>query len=69
MHVSRRHFLQGGLALATGGMLAGCGALQPRGQQPARIPKIGVLVGSDPGDTARIEPFKRGLVELGYIDG
>src|SRR5688572_24955397 len=39
-------------------------------QQPKKIPRIGVLVTSSPSPTSqRIEAFRRGLRELGYLEG
>jgi putative ABC transport system substrate-binding protein len=39
-------------------------------QQPAKIPRIGYLTGATPdGQSARIEPFRQGLRELGYVEG
>jgi putative ABC transport system substrate-binding protein len=39
-------------------------------QQPKRVPKIGYLsVLSPSSDSARIEAFRQGLRELGYVDG
>ncbi|MBI3064897.1 MAG: ABC transporter substrate-binding protein [Deltaproteobacteria bacterium] len=39
-------------------------------QQPARIPRIGYVVGASPSAiSARIEAFRQGLRELGYVDG
>ena len=39
-------------------------------QQPTKIPKIGYLTGATPGgQAARIEAFRQGLRELGYIEG
>jgi putative ABC transport system substrate-binding protein len=37
-------------------------------QQPARIPRIGYLTGS-PLSSDRIEALRRGLRELGYVEG
>jgi putative ABC transport system substrate-binding protein len=42
---------------------AGSGA-----QQPAKVPRIGYLTGS-PLSSDRIEAFRRGLRELGYVEG
>jgi putative ABC transport system substrate-binding protein len=42
-HHSRRRFLQGSLGLACLTVLSGCAAGPPRVQQPARVPKIGLL--------------------------
>ena len=39
-------------------------------QQTTKIPRIGYLTGATPeGQTARIEAFRQGLRELGYIEG
>ena len=39
-------------------------------QQPAKIPRIGILIGSSPSaNAARIEAFRQGLRELGYVEG
>ena len=37
-------------------------------QQPKKIPRIGFLVNTGP-DAPNIEPFRKGLRELGYIEG
>ncbi|HEU4345050.1 MAG TPA: ABC transporter substrate-binding protein [Candidatus Binatia bacterium] len=39
-------------------------------QQPAKMARIGILIGSSPSaNAARIEAFRRGLRELGYVEG
>ena len=39
-------------------------------QQPKKIPRIGFLVASSPSPTAtRVEAFRRGLRDLGYVEG
>jgi putative tryptophan/tyrosine transport system substrate-binding protein len=39
-------------------------------QQPDKIPRIGLLIGSSPSaNAARIEAFRQGLRELGYVEG
>jgi len=38
-------------------------------QQPKKIPRIGYLIGSSPTANARVEAFRQGLRELGYIEG
>jgi len=39
-------------------------------QQPAKVPRIGYLIGTFPSvDSARIKPFRQGLRELGYVEG
>jgi putative ABC transport system substrate-binding protein len=66
---SRRQFVQGagvtGLAL-----LAGCGRLPGQAEQPAKVPRIGVLafVTADPS-AADNAAFRQGLRDLGYSEG
>jgi putative ABC transport system substrate-binding protein len=39
-------------------------------QQSAKVPRIGYLTGATPdGQSARIESFRQGLHELGYVEG
>ena len=39
-------------------------------QQPTKIPRIGYLAGSSPSTIlARIEAFRKGLRDLGYVEG
>ena len=39
-------------------------------QQPAKVPRIGYLAASSPStNLARIEAFRQGLRELGYVEG
>src|SRR5262245_14736489 len=39
-------------------------------QQPTKVPRIGYLTGATPdGQSARIESFRQGLRELGYVEG
>jgi putative ABC transport system substrate-binding protein len=39
-------------------------------QQPTKVPRIGYLTGATPdGQSARIEAFRQGLRELGYVEG
>jgi len=46
-----------------------CGA-RAEAQQPARIPRIGILIGSSASRySARVEAFRRRLRELGYVEG
>ncbi len=66
--VSRRQFVQGvgvaGLALATG-----CGRLPEQAQQPGKVPRVGVLLGSVSTLSPEAEVFRQGLREHGYIEG
>jgi putative ABC transport system substrate-binding protein len=44
--------------------------LPAEAQQPTRVPRIGFLFGGSPsGNAGRIEAFRQGLRELGYIEG
>ena len=39
-------------------------------QQPTKVPRIGYLTGATPdGQSDRIEAFRQGLRELGYVEG
>jgi putative ABC transport system substrate-binding protein len=39
-------------------------------QQPKKVPRIGVVIGSSPAAiAARIEAFRQGLRDLGYVEG
>src|SRR5438309_3147398 len=39
-------------------------------QQPTKIPRIGFLIGTSPtANAARVEAFRQGLRELGYVEG
>ena len=65
---SRRQFLQGSLALAGLGLLAGCGIpLGPSGQR-GELYRVGCLEPSTPG-LPIFEAFRQGLREHGYIEG
>jgi putative ABC transport system substrate-binding protein len=45
-------------------------AVAAEAQLPAKIPRIGFLIASSPSaNTARIEAFRQGLRELGYVEG
>ena len=47
-----------------------CVALTAEAQQPARIPRIGILFASSASaQSARIEAFRQRLRELGYVEG
>ena len=68
-HESRRRFLRGGLALAGLGLMSGCG-LVPKAQPAARVPRVGFLSASSPSaNLARVEAFRLGLRDLGYVEG
>jgi len=38
-------------------------------QQPTRIPRIGYVSASDPTATLRLDAFRQGLRDLGYVEG
>src|SRR5499426_19027 len=49
-------------------LLALC--LPARAQQPTKVPRIGYLIGQSRSTAAvRIDPFRQGLRELGYVEG
>lgn len=44
--------------------------LSVQAQQPAKVPRIGYLSGGSRSSiAARVEAFRRGLRELGYVEG
>jgi putative tryptophan/tyrosine transport system substrate-binding protein len=62
--MKRREFFAalGGAALA--------GPIAAVAQQPAGIPRIGILMGANPSDeAAKLEAFRGALERLGYVDG
>jgi len=62
--MDRRTFLAG-----TGAMLLAA-PLAAGAQQPAKVPRIGYLSPlSPPADSIRIEAFRQGLRDLGYVEG
>jgi putative ABC transport system substrate-binding protein len=65
---TRRQFLRGGFALASVGLLAGCGVLAPPAPQP-RIPRIGYLALGASWTGPLGAAFRQELRELGYIEG
>jgi putative tryptophan/tyrosine transport system substrate-binding protein len=69
VHLSRRRFVQDA-GVAGLGLLAGCGRLSWPAPQPARVPRIGVLVGG--ARSARpqaIEVFQQAMRDHGYVEG
>jgi putative ABC transport system substrate-binding protein len=64
---TRRRFLQGGLALASLGLLAGCASLPIGPQRQSRLPRVGYL-GSG-GGQERAADFRQGLADHGYVEG
>ena len=67
---SRREFLRAATLAGTSGLL-GFGPEAAQAQQPARIPRIGILITSSSASTvsAQVEAFRRRLRELGYVEG
>ena len=53
-------------------LVGGAAAMWPlaaRAQQPTRIPRLGILLFSTPQADAQVEPTRRALHDLGYVDG
>ena len=67
--LGRRHFLQGGVALAGLSVLAGCGVPQSQNQAAATIPRIGYFIAGRSGPSTQDTAFRQGLAELGYAEG
>ena len=67
--MTRRRFLQGGLALASIGLISGCGGSTPQAAPP-RVPRVGMLGGGRPGVKlpARLA-FDEAMRDLGWIEG
>jgi putative tryptophan/tyrosine transport system substrate-binding protein len=62
--VKRRSFLAAFTAAGVTGSIAAMA------QQPTGIPRIGVLMGSNPSDeAAKLDAFRGALEKLGYVDG
>jgi hypothetical protein len=61
--MDRRAFISG----ITGGFLAA--PLAAGAQQAAKIPRVGVLGTSPPGANELFQAFRKGLQELGYVEG
>ncbi len=66
---SRRLFLQGSLALASVGLLAGCASLPTPARAPSKTARIGFLSASLPLPNSSTDAFREGLRELGYVEG
>jgi len=73
MRIGMRHAALGKAAKVVGVVLAAlifalCGSVHA--QQPKRVSRVGYLsVLSPSSDSARIDAFRQGLRELGYVDG
>src|SRR6476660_4627486 len=67
---SRRHVMQGGLAVAGIGLLAGGGFLFGPAAPTARLRRIGVLAtGTATSQVPTIEALRQGLREIGCLVG
>jgi putative ABC transport system substrate-binding protein len=64
---SRRQFLRAATVAGTAGFL-GFGSEAAAAQQPTKIPRIGFLGGSLSATATRVEAFRQGLRELGYVE-
>jgi putative ABC transport system substrate-binding protein len=66
---SRREFLRAATLAGTAGFL-GFGSEAAQAQQAAKVPRIGFLAsGSPKAYSSRIEAFRQGLRQLGYVEG
>jgi putative ABC transport system substrate-binding protein len=65
---SRRQVVQGA-GVAGLGLLAGCGRLPGLGPKRAQLPRVGLLWAGSAQDRSRIDPFRAGLRELGWLEG
>src|SRR5918997_3109264 len=66
---TRRAFLRGGLALASLGLVAGCGLLA-RTVPPTRMTRVGFLGSGGPSSPGRqLDNVKQGMTDLGYVEG
>src|ERR687885_2625474 len=68
--LSPRRFLQTSLALAGCGPLSGCGLLPAPAWQPAAVHRLGYLSGrGSVSEAANVEGLRRGMRDLGYVEG
>src|SRR5919199_4799334 len=68
--LSPRRFLQTSLALAGSGLLGGCGLLPAPARQPAAVHRLGYLSGRASAlEVANLEGLRRGMRDLGYVEG
>jgi putative ABC transport system substrate-binding protein len=68
--IGRRDFLGGGLAVASVGLLAGCGMPFGLSTQPARLKRVGYLgSGSSASNASNLAAFLQGLHDLGWVEG
>jgi len=55
------------LAMVPAGLLVA--PLAARAQPAGKVPRVGFLLGFSPGPSREVDAFRRGLRELGYIEG
>ena len=55
------------LAMVPAGLLAA--PLAAQAQPAGKVPRVGFLLGFSPGPSREVDAFRRGLRELGYIEG
>ncbi len=56
-------------ALSVLGALLLALSLPVEAQEPKKVPRIGFVLGGSPGADSRVEAFRQGLRDLGYIEG
>jgi len=70
---SRRRFLTSlGLSFGTFSLLAGCGAvplIEQLASGGSKVPRIGWLGGAQAGPNFRLDAFRLGMLDLGYVEG
>jgi ABC-type uncharacterized transport system substrate-binding protein len=49
-------------------VLVAVGAIA-KAQEPTKVPRIAFLLGTSPGPDPRVEGFRQGLRDLGYVEG
>jgi putative tryptophan/tyrosine transport system substrate-binding protein len=70
MKNKQKTFMREQITALTLGALLFAHCLSAEAQQPAKIPRIGFLIASSPvTNAARVEAFRQGLRELGYVEG
>ena len=66
---TRRTFLRGSLALASLGLLVGCGMVRPPVPRAGPPPRVGILVERGAERDDRNGALREGLRDLGWLDG
>src|SRR5215212_3579687 len=70
VRLGRRRLLQDGLILGSVGLLVGCGLLPAPARQPAAVHRLGYLSGrASASEAANVEALRRGMRDLGYVEG